>query len=77
MSNFQRLIRFEDAGGSIHYGELGNSEPGVSGYSGLEVDTYEGESPWSRDFYSTGKKAVVEKVSILQKTVCIRLAKKT
>lgn len=77
MSNFQRLIRFEDAGGTIHYGELGDSEPGVSGYSGLEVDTYEGETPWSRNFHSMGKKVVIERVSILQKTAYIRVAKKT
>jgi hypothetical protein len=69
MSRFQRLIRFQDAGGDIHYGELGNSDPGESGYVGLDVNTYEGDTPWSEKFHLTGKKATVEKVSLSQKFV--------
>jgi len=69
MSRFQRLIRFQDAGGDIHYGELGKSDPDQSGYAGLEVNTYEGDSPWSENFHLTGKKATVEKVCLPQKTV--------
>jgi hypothetical protein len=66
MSRFQRLIRFQVAGGRVHYGELGSSKADDSAYAGLEVDTYEGETPWSEDFHLTGKKATIAKVSILQ-----------
>jgi hypothetical protein len=65
MSKFQRLVRFEDLQGTVHYGELGSSNVDESGYPGLELNTYEGSTPWSEDFHSTGKKAIIAKVSTL------------
>lgn len=62
MSKFQRLIRFEDPQGQVHYGELDGCNVDDSGYEGLEVQTYNGSSPWSSDFYSTGVKATIRKV---------------
>ena len=62
MSKFQRLIRFEDPHGRVHYGELGARIVDDSGYEGLEVHTYEGSSPWSGDFHSTETKARIGKV---------------
>lgn len=65
MCKFQRLIRFEDLQGKVHYGELGSSNVDESSYPGLEVNTFEGSTPWSEDFHSTGKKAIITKVRTL------------
>ena len=68
MSKFQRLIRFEDPQGQVHYGELDGCDIDDSGYEGLEVQTYNGSSPWSSDFHSTGMKATIRKVR--KSTIC-------
>lgn len=62
MSKFQRLIRFEDPQGEVHYGELGSRSERHLSYVGEEVNTYEGTTPWSEDFHPTGMKAKIEKV---------------
>jgi hypothetical protein len=64
MSKFQRLIRFEDSQGHVHYGELGGSDLLVSNFTGREVKIYEGSVPWSEDFQLTGKKIKIAKVCI-------------
>lgn len=65
MSKFQRLIRFQDPQGEVHYGELGSSGGESGGYAGQEVNIYGGATPWSEDFHPTGKKATIEKVGVV------------
>jgi hypothetical protein len=62
MSKFERLIRFEDPQGQVHYGDLGSSNVEGSSYVGLEVNTYKGSAPWSEDFHHTGQRAKIQKV---------------
>lgn len=61
---FQRLIRFKDSGGTIHFGELGeqaiNSQ---DGFVGEEVDIYKrGVAPWDDDFQLSGERAQIKEV---------------
>jgi hypothetical protein len=62
MSKFQRLVRFEDSQGQVHYGELGSIQVEDSSFTGLEVATFEGATPWSEEFHLTGRKAKIVKV---------------
>jgi hypothetical protein len=65
MSKFQRLIRFEDPQGQVHYGEIGSSVEEDSRLIGLEVSIYEGSTPWSEDFRLIEKRAKIAKVRLL------------
>lgn len=62
MPIFQRLVRFEDEQGTVHYGELGNNTVDGSSYIGLYVNTFEGTTPWAEDFQATGRSARITKV---------------
>lgn len=64
MSKFQRLVRFEDPQGQVHYGELGGSDLPISNFTGRKVNVYEGSTPWSDEFYLTTKKGKIAKVCI-------------
>jgi hypothetical protein len=63
MANFERLVRFEDAQSTAHYGEVPASIAWDAELVGEEVETYSGEVPWESDFALTGKKAKIAKVS--------------
>jgi len=61
-SAFERLVRFEDAQGNIHYGEVPSSIAWDADLVGEEVETYTGETPWAVEFKLTGRKAKIAKV---------------
>jgi hypothetical protein len=63
MAKFQRLVRFEDAQGAVHYGEVSANIAWDADLVGAEVETYAGEAPWAEDFALTGTKAKIAKVS--------------
>lgn len=61
MYSFEYLVRFEDEGGAIRYGEA-SVEDASSGLVGSEVNVYDGDLPWDKDFHASGTKATVSKV---------------
>lgn len=65
MSNFQRLIRFEDSQGQVHYGELGSGNAEDLNFTGLEVQTYAGSTPWAEDFCLTATTAKISRARLL------------
>lgn len=61
MATFQYLLRFEDKGGNIHYGEAG--APGSEhDFLHRKLKTYSGSNPWDPDFQLSDKSATVAKV---------------
>lgn len=62
MSKFQKLVRFEDSLGKIHYGELPSSVDWKAELVGQEVRTYEGGDPWSEGFHLTENSAKIVQV---------------
>ena len=65
MIPFQRLVRFEDAQGQIHQGELNADTPWDANLTGTEIKTYNsGVAPWSDQFKLTGKTAKIAKVCL-------------
>ncbi|KAH8807703.1 fumarylacetoacetate hydrolase family protein [Xylogone sp. PMI_703] len=62
MAGFQRLIRFEDSEGTVHYGEVDTTGYLQEDLVGLEVSIYEGSEPWSADFRLTEKRSKIAKV---------------
>ena len=62
-STFERLVRFEDAAGAIHYGEVPAGVAWDAELVGVEVDIYDGDVPWGAQFAVTGKRARIAKVS--------------
>jgi hypothetical protein len=63
---FQRLIRFKDSRGTIHFGELGdqviNSQ---DGFVGKEVDIYKlGAAPWDGNFQLSGERTQIKEVGV-------------
>lgn len=62
MSNFQRLVRFEDTEGNVQYGELDTAGNLTDQLIGLEVTTYDGTTPWSEDLKLTENRAKIAKV---------------
>lgn len=61
MATFQYLLRFEDEGGNIHYGEAG--APGSElDFLQRKLKTYSGSDPWSPNFQLSDKSATVAKV---------------
>jgi 2-keto-4-pentenoate hydratase/2-oxohepta-3-ene-1,7-dioic acid hydratase in catechol pathway len=64
-AKFRRLIRFQDASGSIRYGEA----PETDKLIGKVVPVYAGEDPWS--LRTTGKFAEVAEVDIARRDVIL------
>ncbi|KAJ9607641.1 hypothetical protein H2200_007719 [Cladophialophora chaetospira] len=46
-SVFRRLVRFQNAGGETRYGELPPDAATEDTLTGVEVDVYDGDEPWS------------------------------
>ncbi|OAA65649.1 fumarylacetoacetate hydrolase family protein [Niveomyces insectorum RCEF 264] len=59
---FDRLIRFVDESGRIHFGELPKDHAWDKDLHGIEVAIYSGETPFDENLKLTGQKAVVKKV---------------
>jgi len=62
MSAFNRLVRFEDHAGAIHYGEVPEDTAWDVDLIGLTVCLYEGDSPWHTNFHLTNSKGKIAKL---------------
>lgn len=62
MSAFKRLIRFEDAAGKIHYGEVPGETDCFADLIGLSVRLYDGTSPWDTSLHLTQSTEKIAKV---------------
>lgn len=62
-SNFNRLIRFRNSDGQLHYGEAGDLDPALETFQGQTVPVYEGQNPWDSDFNLTSDREKIAEVS--------------
>lgn len=61
MFNFNRLVRFEDQKGQVHYGEA-SIQDAQSDLIGQSLKIYEGSEPWDNDFHLTEDTATISRV---------------
>jgi hypothetical protein len=63
---FNRILRFRDSAGTIHFGELNNQIiVSADGLVDKEVEVYtSGAAPWDDNFKLSGECAVVKEVRI-------------
>lgn len=59
---FNRLVRFEDNHGGIHYGEISAKHKWTDSLVDLTVPVYDGTLPWEADFRLSERTAKIVKV---------------
>jgi hypothetical protein len=59
---FERLVRFKNPAGQIHYGEVEEKNSTAESLSGKSVLVYKGENPWDDDFERTSRKETISEV---------------
>lgn len=62
MAVFERLIRFVSTTGETLYGELPKTYQWTASLIGLEVQVFDGSSPFDEDLQLSGKTATVQEV---------------